>query len=125
MFPDLVKERSQDKYVLKQSNKEGSQCTVDVQAYMVARDASGNAQPLVSVLQGIVTPDTQPPTFLFLNFTAPVVDQNTGVFAMDMIVNTSEVSNIYYSIYRWGPHPFKLCGPISIAWPASLHAQHL
>ncbi|KAL3148640.1 hypothetical protein ABBQ38_014063 [Trebouxia sp. C0009 RCD-2024] len=69
-------------------------------AYMVARDASGNAQPLVSVLQGVVTPDTQPPTFLFLNFTAPVVDQNTGLFAMDMIVNTSEVSNIYYSIYR-------------------------
>ena len=73
---------------------------IGVQVYMVAQDASGNAQPLVSVLQGIVTPNTQPPTFLFLNFTAPVVDQNTGFFAIDMIVNTSVVAKIYYSIYR-------------------------
>lgn len=76
-----------------------------VQVYMVARDASGNAQPMVSVLQGVITPDTQPPTFLFLNFTAPVVDQNTGVFAMDMIVNTSEVAKVYYTIYRCCPAP--------------------
>lgn len=68
--------------------------------YMVAQDASGNAQALVSVLRGVVTPSTQPPTFLFLNFTAPVIDQNTGVFAIDMIVKTSKASKVYYSIYR-------------------------
>ena len=73
---------------------------------MVAQDTSGNAQPLVSVLRGIVTPNTQPPTFLFLNFTAPVVDQNTGVFAIDMIVNTSVVAKVYYSIYRCCPSFF-------------------
>ena len=73
---------------------------------MVAQDTSGNAQPLVSVLQGIVTPNTQPPTFLFLNFTAPVVDQNTGFFAIDMIVNTSVVAQVYYSIYRCLPPLF-------------------
>lgn len=72
-----------------------------VQVYMVAQDASGNAQPQVSVLQGIVTPNTQPPTFLFLKFTAPVVDQNTGFFAINMSVNTSVVAKIYYSIYRF------------------------
>ena len=71
---------------------------------MVARDAGGNAQLQVSVLQGVVTPNTQPPTFLFLNFTAPVVDQNTGVFAMNMSVNTSVVSKVFYSIYRYGLH---------------------
>lgn len=77
---------------------------------MVARDASGNAQPQVSVLQGVVTPNTRPPTFLFLNFTAPVVDQNTGVFAMNMSVNTSVVAKVYYSIYRCGLHsPQAMC----------------
>ena len=86
---------------------------------MVARDGSGNAQPLVSVLQGVVTPDTQPPTFLFLNFTAPVVDQNTGVFAMDMIVNTSEVSKVYYSIYRCAPHPHAVHPHLSRCAPPS------
>lgn len=85
---------------------------------MVAQDASGNAQPLVSVLQGIVTPDTQPPTFLFLNFTAPVVDQNTGVFAIDMIVNTSEVAKIYYSIYRCCLHSAQA---VSVPLDAPLH----
>lgn len=73
--------------------------------YMVARDASDNAQPQVSVLQGVVTPNTRPPTFLFLNFTAPVVDQNTGFFAMNMSVNTSVVAKVYYSIYRCALHP--------------------
>ncbi len=72
----------------------------DVQAFMVAEDASSNVQPGVSVLQGIVTPNTQPPTFTFLNFTAPVVDQSTGLFAMNMSVETSVVGEVYYSIYR-------------------------
>ena len=67
---------------------------------MVAVDASANVQPSVSVLQGIVTPNTSPPTFTFLNFTAPVVDQSTGLFAMNMTVNTSVVGEIFYSIYR-------------------------
>ncbi|DBB14474.1 TPA: hypothetical protein ACH3X3_004761 [Trebouxia sp. C0006] len=68
--------------------------------FMVAKDASGNVQPAVSVLQGIVTPNTQPPTFTFLNFTAPTVDQSTGLFAINMTVNTSVVGEIFYSIYR-------------------------
>ena len=76
---------------------------------MVAQDASGNAQPQVSVLQGIVTPNTQPPTFLFLKFTAPVVDQNTGFFAINMSVNTSVAAKIYYSIYRFCSNLRKLC----------------
>ena len=67
---------------------------------MIAQDASGNRQPSVSVLQGIITRNTQPPTFLFLNFTAPVVDQSTGLFAIGMTVNTSVAAQIYYSIYR-------------------------
>lgn len=71
-----------------------------VQMFMVAKDASGNVQPAVSVLQGIVTPNTQPPTFTFLNFTAPTVDQSTGLFAINMTVNTSVVGEIFYSIYR-------------------------
>ena len=69
---------------------------------MVAEDASGNVQPAVSVLQGIVTPNTSPPTFTFLNFTAPIVDQSTGLFAINMTVNTSVVGQIFYSIYRSG-----------------------
>ena len=72
----------------------------DVQVYLVAQDASGNVQPSVSVLAGITTPNTQPPTFLFLNFTAPVVDQSTGLFAIGMTVNMSVVAQVYYSIYR-------------------------
>ncbi|DBA74582.1 TPA: hypothetical protein ACH3X2_009454 [Trebouxia sp. C0005] len=68
--------------------------------FMVAEDASGNVQPGVSVVQGIVTPNTQPPTFTFLNFTAPTVDQSTGLFAINMTVNTSVVGQIFYSIYR-------------------------
>ncbi|KAL0035306.1 hypothetical protein WJX77_000193 [Trebouxia sp. C0004] len=68
--------------------------------FMVAEDASGNVQPAVSVLQGIVTPNTKPPTFTFLNFTAPTVDQSTGLFAINMTVNTSVVGEIFYSIYR-------------------------
>lgn len=69
---------------------------------MVAEDASGNVQPGVSVVQGIATPNTQPPTFTFLNFTAPTVDQSTGLFAINMTVNTSVVGQIFYSIYRYG-----------------------
>jgi hypothetical protein len=71
-----------------------------MQVFMVAEDASGNVQPAVSVLQGIVTPNTKPPTFTFLNFTAPTVDQSTGLFAINMTVNTSVVGEIFYSIYR-------------------------
>ena len=73
-----------------------------MQVFMVAEDATGNVQPAVSVLQGILTPNTKPPTFTFLNFTAPTVDQSTGLFAINMTVNTSVVGEIFYSIYRYG-----------------------
>lgn len=86
---------------------------------MVAQDASGNTQPQVSVLQGVVTPNTRPPTFLFLNFTAPVVDQNTGFFAMNMSVNTSVVAKVYYSIYRCG-----LCSPQAICMLGKTVTKH-
>ncbi len=88
--------------VWKQHSATGAMLSMNlrVQVFMVAEDASGNVQPAVSVLQGVVTPNTQPPTFTFLNFTAPTVDQSTGLFAINMTVNTSVVGEIFYSIYR-------------------------
>lgn len=71
-----------------------------MQAFLVAVDSSGNVQPGVSVLQGIITPDILAPTFTFLNFTAPVIDQNTGLFSMNMTLNTSLPAVIYYAMYR-------------------------
>ena len=71
-----------------------------MQVFMVAQDAAGNVQPAVSVLQGVVTRETAAPTFTFLNFTAPVVNNSTGAFAMAMTTNTSVVAQVFYSMYR-------------------------
>lgn len=75
-----------------------------MQVFLVAVDSSGNVQPGVSVLQGIITPDTMAPTFTFLNFTSPVIDQNTGLFSMDMTLNTSLPAVVYYAMYRYMPN---------------------
>ena len=71
-----------------------------VQAFLVAVDSSNNVQPAVSVLRGIITPDTLAPTFTFLNFTAPIIDQNTGLFSMNITLTTSVPATVYYAMYR-------------------------
>ena len=71
-----------------------------VQAFLVAVDSSNNVQPGVSVLRGIITPDTLAPTFTFLNFTAPIIDQNTGLFSMNITLTTSLPALVYYAMYR-------------------------
>lgn len=76
----------------------------EVQVFLVAVDRSGNVQPGVSVLQGIVTPDTLAPTFTFLNFTSPMIDQNTGLFSMNMMLNTSLPAVVYLAMYRYAEY---------------------
>ena len=74
--------------------------TPSVQVFLVAVGANNVTVSQVSLLQGVVTPDTQPPSFTGVSLGAVSINQTSGNFSLSFAVNTSEPATVYYAIYR-------------------------
>ena len=72
-----------------------------VQVFLVAVGANNVTVSQVSLLQGVVTPDTQAPSFTGVSLGAVSINQTSGNFSLSFAVNTSEPATVHYAIYRW------------------------
>lgn len=80
---------------------------------MVAVGANNVTVSQVSLLQGVVTPDTQAPSFTGVSLGAVSINQTSGNFSLSFGVNTSEPATVDYAIYRW-----------AAALPAGIKSAH-
>ncbi|KAK9817698.1 hypothetical protein WJX72_000826 [[Myrmecia] bisecta] len=68
--------------------------------FLAAQDSNGNVAPTASVLNGIITRDSIPPTFTSIALLNPIIDQNAGTFQLDLEASLTEPAQVFYAIYR-------------------------